>query len=224
MQMQMLFCEDAMSERPWMPLYTGDFVIDTMHLGPTERGIYISLLVYAWNNDGKIPPDDYKLCNICGCDRRLWRQYKETALQFFDVVDASSAQHKRVVTELRRSDEIINKRKAAALQVHENKRAHVVHMQTHSQSHKKEDIERASSLRVAARSEAQKGSRLSENWTPSPDNLAFAESEGLSAADLPHRPHPPLRRKRDRAVLGGANGGGLMKVTLTALAARHDES
>src|SRR5262249_9677964 len=34
------------------------------------------------------------------------------------------------------------------------------------------------------RSEATKGTRLSEDWQPSPDNLRFAESEGFSASEI----------------------------------------
>src|ERR1700758_3389607 len=107
---------------PWMPLYIGDFLADTMHLGATETGIYIRLLMHCWQHES-IPLDDYKLARIAGCDSRLWHKYRETVLQFFDPVDASTAQHKRVSTELHRYAEISNKRKAAAEQMLKNRTA-----------------------------------------------------------------------------------------------------
>ena len=124
-------------KRPWMPFYVGDFVAKTMHLGPTERGIYISLIIYAWQNDGKIPLDNRRLAIISGCDSRLWHQYREAVLQFFDVVDASTAQHRRVCTELQRCKEISSKRKDAAMQMHSSRSTNAVHFHTHSQSQRK---------------------------------------------------------------------------------------
>lgn len=126
--------------RPWMPFYVGDFLADTMHLGATETGIYIRLIMHCWQH-GTIPLDDRRLAIITHCDTRLWHQYKKTVLQFFDVVDASTAHHKRVSTELRRSLEISSKRKASALLKHSISSALAVQMQPHtrarqSQSHK----------------------------------------------------------------------------------------
>lgn len=121
-----------MSKRPWMPLYLGDFLADTMHLGATERGIYISLLMHCWQH-GTIPRDDRKLARISGCDSRLWHVHKGTVLQFFDVVDASTMQHSRVTSELHRYEKISNKRKAAAEQMHSKRDASAEHLQTHLQ-------------------------------------------------------------------------------------------
>jgi uncharacterized protein YdaU (DUF1376 family) len=121
-------------KRPWMPLYIGDFSADTEHLNATETGAYIRLIMHCWQH-GTIPRDRRKLALIAHCDTRLWHQYEQTVLQFFDVVDASTMSHKRVSTELHRCEEISSKRKAA-VQQRINKRSssdHQVH--THSQSH-----------------------------------------------------------------------------------------
>lgn len=109
-------------QRPWMPLYVGDFIADTMHLGATETGIYIRLIFHCWQH-GTIPTDIRKVCLISHCDTRLWHQYAETVLQFFDVVDASTMHHKRVTSERLRTEELSNKRKSAALQKHSNSSA-----------------------------------------------------------------------------------------------------
>jgi uncharacterized protein YdaU (DUF1376 family) len=126
-----------------MPLYVGDFLADTMHLGATETGIYVRLIMHCWQH-GTIPRDDRKLALIAHCDTRLFHQYKKTVLDFFeespvtaqqnsDVVDASTMQHKRVSTELLRAEKISNKRKGAAEQMHKNRAANAVQMHTQPQ-------------------------------------------------------------------------------------------
>lgn len=137
-----------MSNRPWMPFYVGDFLADTMHLSATETGIYLRLILHCWQH-GTIPRNGRQLAIISHCDTRLWHQYSETVLQFFDVVDASTMHHKRVSTELRRSEEISNKRKGSAEQMLKKREANVVQLLTHARAglqsqsqlqRKKEDI------------------------------------------------------------------------------------
>lgn len=55
-----------MPARPWFPFYPGDFYQDTMCLTLEEQGAYIKLLSYAWNNDGLVPLDSKKRCQILG--------------------------------------------------------------------------------------------------------------------------------------------------------------
>jgi uncharacterized protein YdaU (DUF1376 family) len=121
-----------MTAKPWMPLYIGNFIADTMHLGATETGIYIRLLMHCWQH-GSIPRDDRALARISHCDPRLWHQYRETVLQFFDVVDASTMSNKRVALERLRAEKISNKRKGAAEQMLSKRRANAAHLLTQSQ-------------------------------------------------------------------------------------------
>lgn len=108
----------------WFPFYDGDFVTATMHLNPTELGCYIRLLIHAYNHHGEIPLDTIKLSTITGCERRFWWRFGAPIVtQFFDAVDGSTAQHKRVLSELQRSAEISSKRKAAAQQMHSKRSA-----------------------------------------------------------------------------------------------------
>lgn len=62
-------------KRLWMPFYVGDFLADTMHLGATETGIYIRLIMHCWQH-GTIPRNARKLALIAHCDTRLWHQYE----------------------------------------------------------------------------------------------------------------------------------------------------
>ena len=159
--------------KAWMPFYTGDFLVDTMHLGATERGIYISLIIHCWQH-GSIPLDKRKLARIAACDIRIWHQYEETVLQFFDIVEGVSMQHRRVTTELRRYAEISNKRKDAAEQMLKRKRANAEQKLTQSQS-QSQAKEAKASLEPRKR-----GSRLEKDWWPSEANIQYALSHGLS--------------------------------------------
>ena len=118
--------------KKWMPFYVGDFLADTMHLGATETGIYLRLIMHCWQH-GTIPIDDKALSRIAHCDGRTWRQHKPVILQFFDTANDVSMQHRRVTAELHRADEISNKRKEAALQKHNPEPAIAEHLDAQSQ-------------------------------------------------------------------------------------------
>ena len=49
---------------PWMPLFWGDFLANTMHLSAQEAGAYLFLIAHAWENEGKIPADKVRICRI----------------------------------------------------------------------------------------------------------------------------------------------------------------
>jgi uncharacterized protein YdaU (DUF1376 family) len=124
-----------MTSPPWMPLYIGDFIADTMHLNATETGMYIRLLLHCWQHT-VIPRDDRQLAMIAHCDARTWRRYRETVLAFFQPCDGSSMQHSRVTKELRRTFEISRKRKDAAQQKQSKPRSAVPAKLLHSQSYR----------------------------------------------------------------------------------------
>jgi uncharacterized protein YdaU (DUF1376 family) len=162
-----------MSLKPWMPLYIGDIKRKTDDLGATEYGIYMRLIEWAWDHDGTIPLDVGRLCKISRCEPRLWWRFGAPIVaRFFCAVDASTAQHSRVITELHRSAEISNKRKAAALQMHSKCSANAEQMHTQSQSHSKNVTVTASSLSKA-------GPRSGSNGPRAPaSNAAIGERMG----------------------------------------------
>lgn len=47
-----------MSSRPWMPLYVADFRMDTLDLGADEVGVYMVLLMIAWQREDAAIPND----------------------------------------------------------------------------------------------------------------------------------------------------------------------
>ncbi len=169
-----------MAKRPWMPLYIGDFLADTQHLSATETGIYIRLIMHCWQH-GSIPLDPHRLAIISHCDSRLWRQYGKTILAFFDVVDASTAQHKRVSTELHRCAEISSKRKGAAKQMLENRAANAEQLLTHSHSQLEEEKKEAPPTPPrGGRKRKTPKTEIDANWQLSEKGRDYAIEHGWS--------------------------------------------
>lgn len=57
-----------MAKHPWMPFYVADWLTGTVLLSPAEKGVYIDLMAYQWDN-GAVPGDDLRaLARIARCD------------------------------------------------------------------------------------------------------------------------------------------------------------
>jgi uncharacterized protein YdaU (DUF1376 family) len=128
-----------MSKRPWMPLYIGDFLADTMHLNCQETGAYIRLIMHAWHSGGFVPGDDEGLTRIVRCHPPHWPRLRKILEPFFDLTKTPGSWYsKRVGLELAKTEEISNKRKVAAQQMLSKRSANAQQMHTHSHSHSKE--------------------------------------------------------------------------------------
>ena len=58
-----------MAERPWMPIYWGDYLADTLDLRTEEHGIYLLMIGMAWRRPDGALPNDLKLLKrmLGGC-------------------------------------------------------------------------------------------------------------------------------------------------------------
>jgi uncharacterized protein YdaU (DUF1376 family) len=55
--------------KPWMPLYPADYMVDTLDLTTEQHGVYLVLLMLAWRRPDCALPDDLSLIRrmLCGC-------------------------------------------------------------------------------------------------------------------------------------------------------------
>jgi len=131
-----------MSNRPWMPLYVADYLADTMHLNAAQSGAYLHLIMHYWQH-GQLPDDDHKLSRIARMRIEDWRRNRPTVEAFFQP----GWRHARIDSEISRSKEISNKRKAAAKQKRSNSSANAPtiaeQLHTQSQSQRKDSVAKA---------------------------------------------------------------------------------
>lgn len=95
--------------RPWMPLYIGDYLGDTGHLTTTQHGAYFLLMMHYWRKGG-LPDDDKQLAKITKLPLKVWTEYRETLQDFFYESDGDPWRHKRIDAELYKTTEISAKR------------------------------------------------------------------------------------------------------------------
>ena len=92
-------------QRPWMPIYWGNYFGDTSHLSTLQHGAYLLLIAHYWTS-GSLPDDDQQLANITKLPLADWRKNRKTLQAFF----FDGWRHKRVEYELKRHMEIYAKR------------------------------------------------------------------------------------------------------------------
>jgi len=88
-----------MTSAPYMRLYIGDYLADTIHLSRGEHGAYLLLLMAMWRAGGKLPAQDAKLAKIAKCSPKEWEAMRETMLAFFQR-RGGTITHKRLAREL----------------------------------------------------------------------------------------------------------------------------
>ena len=97
----------------WMPIYWGDYLKDTGHLGAVEHGTYLLLLGHYWVTGEPLPDDDYQLKNISKNTAHIWKKIRPIIEKFFIVKDGVW-RHKRVDEELAKAVENREKRSEKA--------------------------------------------------------------------------------------------------------------
>ncbi len=94
--------------RPWMPLYVGDYLGDTGHLTTAQHGAYLLLMMHYWRK-GELPDDDRQLSKITKLPLRTWCEYRPTLQDFF----YDGWKHKRIDAELAKMLRVSQKRAIA---------------------------------------------------------------------------------------------------------------
>jgi uncharacterized protein YdaU (DUF1376 family) len=96
-------------QRPWMPMYWGDFLRDTRHLNKCQRDSYAMLIAHYWTA-GSLPDDDAQLARITDCTLEEWRADRPVLQAFFH----DGWRHKRIDHELKRHMDAYAQRVAAS--------------------------------------------------------------------------------------------------------------
>lgn len=67
----------------WMPLWVGETRRDTIGQPPEFVGMYINLMMAAWQNGGQLPDDEKQLCRISGADSAQWLEHRQALANLF---------------------------------------------------------------------------------------------------------------------------------------------
>lgn len=75
----------------YMPLYVGDFLLDTAHLNAEQSGAYLHLMMHQFIS-GDLPNCDKQLSRLAKMSLSKWKRNKETLSEFFTISDKSWTQ------------------------------------------------------------------------------------------------------------------------------------
>ena len=101
-----------MSGGPYMPLYVGDYLRDTMHLSTEEHGAYLLILMTLWSRGGSLPADAETLAQAARLAPRRWAAAGPKVLALL-TVEGGQVTQKRLAAELTKDATIRAKRKEA---------------------------------------------------------------------------------------------------------------
>jgi uncharacterized protein YdaU (DUF1376 family) len=155
---------------PWMPLFNGDLLANTLHLSAQEFGAYMLLIIHAWEFKAKVKVADAQ--RIARVGNRHWAEVRATLAPFFDppgglLGGALEVVHTRVATELAIAAEMSNKRKTAAEQMHANRRARAEQVHIHHLHSTSDNLSNGKQGEAAA---VQMHSPQAAGWRPRIDD------------------------------------------------------
>lgn len=101
-----------MSSHPYMPLYVGSYLKNTLALTTEQHGAYLLLLMAMWSRSGELPNDPKVLAKIAGVTPKRWPRVWAGIEEHF-VRGHGFIRHDRVLEELQKADQISLKRSLA---------------------------------------------------------------------------------------------------------------
>ena len=162
-----------MSQNPFMQLYVGDYLADTLDLTTEQHGAYLLLLMTMWRHDANLPNDPAKLARIARVSLRRWHLVWGEIQHFF-YVDGDEIRNKRLDREHQKASSISEKRiasgaaggRAKALKDKEAHMANASNLPQHSQKPEPEEKEdtNVSSKKTAENPPDEVGLDFSAFW------------------------------------------------------------
>lgn len=101
-----------MSSTPFIQLYVGDYLADTLDLTTEQHGAYLLILMTMWQHDGKLPNDPVKLARISRMTTTKFRPVWGEISRFF-LVEDDKITNPRLTKERKKAAEKSTKRAAA---------------------------------------------------------------------------------------------------------------
>ena len=177
----------------WMPLYWGDYLRDTGHLGAAEHGAYLLLIGHYWTTGKPLPDDDVLLARIARMTPKLWRAARHIIMPFFQLIDGEW-RHKRITQELAKWERLIEAKSnagqaSAAAKAQRKVQQNVNTCSTDVVTETPTKFNPSPSPSPSPPSEPKGSSvrsatRLPTEWHPSAENINYAKAHCLSDAQI----------------------------------------
>ncbi|MGI9484982.1 MAG: YdaU family protein [Geminicoccaceae bacterium] len=103
-----------MADFPHMDWYCRDYIADTRHLTPEQKGAYTDLLNYAWLNKAQLVDNDAELARMCGFTLRRWMEKIRPAMERFWTIENGIWFQERQQKEFHSCSEKVSKNRANA--------------------------------------------------------------------------------------------------------------
>ena len=97
-------------QRPWMPLYVGDYLAKTGHLSTLQHGAYLLLIMHYWANES-LPTQPEALMAIARMTPDQWSSNCHAVARFF----TNDWRHERIDFELQKVKNVSESRSLAGL-------------------------------------------------------------------------------------------------------------
>ena len=97
----------------WMPVWIGDMRRETIGQPPEFTGMYLNLMMAAWENGGQLPDDEKQLRRISGASAEQWIEHRQAIANLF-VRRNGTWSHNLIREELVKASNISARRKAAS--------------------------------------------------------------------------------------------------------------
>ena len=101
-----------MSAPPYMQLYVGDYLADTIHLTTLEHGAYLLILMGLWRSGGAISSDDATLARFARLAPANWVKVKGRVLSLLTIENGMVSQ-RRLTAELQKYATVLDKKREA---------------------------------------------------------------------------------------------------------------
>ena len=177
--------------RPWMPLYVGDYLGDTGHLTTAQHGVYLLLMMHYWRK-GELPDDDRQLSKITKLPLRTWCEYRPTLQDFF----YDGWKHKRIDAELARMMQVSAKRAIAGQKG--GLGSALARMKLENSARSRSSPLSSPSRAIAALASAHAADSVDHSHSHSHQSLSSGEG---SSAELPHPQGPPAAGRAQKPAM-----------------------